>query len=209
MEPTKAKAATRPLRADAQRNRDRLLEAAVELLPQEGSRLSLEGVARRAGVSIATLYRHFPTRESLVLAVHAQEMNDLADWAAELTQDLPADIALQQWLHRLGRYGSTRPGLGDAFRAAALTEEELLEQTYEVTIRALSRLLADAAAAGHTQSDIEAGDVMLALCALWDLPDTPAANAQTERVVGLLLDGLAATRFRGPGNPSGSGAQIR
>lgn len=192
MQPTTTGAAARPLRADAQRNRDRLLEAAVELLPQEGPRLSLEGVARRARVSIATLYRHFPTREALVLAVHHQEMTELARWADELADTLPAEQALTRWLHRLGRYGSTRPGLGEAFRAAALAGEELLDQAYEVTVHALGRLIAGGVDAGHARSDIGAGDVLLALCGVWDLPDTPAANAQTDRVVKLLLDGLAA-----------------
>ncbi|MFF0228015.1 TetR/AcrR family transcriptional regulator [Streptomyces sp. NPDC004629] len=193
MEPTTkaAKAAARPLRADARRNRDQLLEVALALLPQKGSQLSLEAVARQAGVSIATLYRHFPTREALILAVHHQDMTALADEAGELAATLPAEQALQRWLHRLARYGSTRPGLADAFRAAALTGEELLEQTYEVTVQALDRLITGAAAAGHARSDIEGGDVLLALCGVWDLPDTPESHAQTDRVVRLLLDGLA------------------
>ncbi|MFC4562175.1 TetR/AcrR family transcriptional regulator [Nocardiopsis mangrovi] len=194
MEPATTRAAPRPLRADAQRNRDRLLEAAVELLPQEGPHLPLEAVARRARVSIATLYRHFPTRETLVLAVHHQEMTELATWADELATTLPAEVALQRWLYHLGRYGSTRPGLGDAFRAAALAGEELLEQTYKATVDALDGLIAGAAATGHARSDIEAGDVLLALCGVWDLPGTPEANAQTDRVVRLLLDGLASAR---------------
>lgn len=199
MEPTTARAtATRPLRADARRNRARLLEAAVELLPQEGCRLSLEAVARRAEVSIATLYRHFPTREALVLAVHHQEMTELAHWAGELADTMSPEQALRRWLHHLGRYGSTRPGLGEAFRAAALLGEELLEQTYEVTVDALGHLIAGAAATGDVRSDIGAGDVLLALCGVWDLPDTPAANAQADRVVRLLLDGLGAV----PTDPS-------
>ncbi|MDT0267280.1 helix-turn-helix domain-containing protein [Streptomyces sp. DSM 44915] len=191
MERTTARAAVKPLRADARRNRDQLLAAAIALLPQKGSQLSLEAVARRAGVSIATLYRHFPTREALILAVHHQEMTSLADEAGELAATLPAEQALQRWLHRLGRYGSTRPGLGDAFRTAALTGEELLEETYQVTVQALDLLIAGAAAAGHARPDVRGGDVLLALCGVWDLPDTPASRAQTDRVVGLLLDGLA------------------
>lgn len=192
METTKTKAATKPLRADAQRNRDRLLKAAIALLPHKGPHLSLEAVARQAQVSIATLYRHFPTRETLVLAVHHQEMTELAHWADELTTTLPAEQALHRWLHHLGHYGSTRPGLGEAFRAAALTGEELLEQTYEVTVQALDKLITGAADTGHTRTDIQGGDVLLALCGVWDLPDSPTANAQTDRVVTLLLDGLTA-----------------
>src|SRR5699024_8812924 len=97
MESTTTRATVaRPLRADAQRNRDRLLEAAVALLPREGYHLSLEAVARRAEVSIATLYRHFPTREALVLAVHHQAMTELAHWAGELADTMPPEQALQR-----------------------------------------------------------------------------------------------------------------
>lgn len=207
MEPTMTRATvTRPLRADAQRNRDRLLEAAVALLPREGYRLSLEAVARKAEVSIATLYRHFPTREALILAIHHQEMTELAHWAEELTDAMPPEQALERWLYHLGRYGSTRPGLGEAFRAAALMGEELLGQTYEVTVDALGHLIAGAAATGRARSDIEAGDVLLALCGVWDLPDTPAANAQTDRVVKLLMDGLSAVPAD---TPPGSGGVPR
>jgi hypothetical protein len=79
-----------------------------------------------------------------------------------------------------------------------------LEQTYKATVDALNGLITSAAIAGHARSDIEAGDVLLALCGVWDLPDTPESHTQTDRVVQLLLDGLSAVQPPPPPPPSGA-----
>ncbi|MBP2329433.1 AcrR family transcriptional regulator [Kibdelosporangium banguiense] len=180
-----------PLRADAQRNRERLLSAALQLLAESNRQLAMEAVARRAGVSIATLYRHFPTREALFLTIYRHEMQELGRWADELAARLSSSEALAQWLMKMGRYASTRPGMAEAFRAALIDgEQALMEDAYSETTEALGRLLERAAAAGAIRSDIGADDLLLALCGVWELPDTPAGRQQADRVVGLLLDGL-------------------
>ena len=84
---------TRPLRADAQRNRDRLLAVAVRAFSQGGPDVPLDAIAREAGVGIGTLYRHFPTREALVEAAYRTELDKLCDAAPALLTTLPPDLA--------------------------------------------------------------------------------------------------------------------
>ncbi|WP_433521340.1 TetR/AcrR family transcriptional regulator [Nocardia pseudovaccinii] len=183
----------RALRADAQRNYDSLLRAAVQELEEltaPGGQMALEAVARRAGVSIATLYRHFPTREALFLAVYRREMQEFGQWADQLLTQLPPEQALARWLRKIGRYGGTRPGMADAFRAAAAAGEEQMHDAYGETIGGLKRLLRHGVATAAIRGDIHADDVMLALCGVWELPDTPDAHRQSDRVVNLILDGL-------------------
>ncbi|MFC7761604.1 TetR/AcrR family transcriptional regulator [Catellatospora bangladeshensis] len=81
--------APRPLRADAQRNRDRLLEVAAQAFAHDGPQVSLDAVAKQAGVGIGTLYRHFPTREALIEAAYRQELARLCDAVPGLLADLP------------------------------------------------------------------------------------------------------------------------
>ncbi|MCX4681200.1 TetR/AcrR family transcriptional regulator [Streptomyces sp. NBC_01433] len=183
----------RPLRADARRNRDRLLTVATELLADSHGQLSLEAVARRADVGIATLYRHFPTREALVLAVYHHEMEQLGRRAGELLAAHGPDEALARWLGELSLYGTTRPGVADAFRAAAASRDELVHRTYTHITTALTHLLRAAAQTGSTRTDIGADDLLPAVCGAWELPDTPTARQQAGRLVGLLIDGLHVT----------------
>ena len=175
-------------RADALRNRDRLLTAAAPLVRPGGGALSLGQVARDAGVSIATLYRHFPTRESLLLALSRHDALEHSARAAHLLETLPPLEALGRWLQEMGRYGLTRPGMARAFRSAA--SDPLGDEVYRLTVEALDSLMTAAARSGEIREDLGAGDLLLALGGLWDLEDSPAARAQCDRLTGLLVDGL-------------------
>src|SRR5689334_24518261 len=88
---------SRPLRADARRNRDRLLDAAVRAFSQDGPDVTLDAIAKEAGVGIGTLYRHFPTREALVEAAYRNELARLCDAAADLLATMPPEAALRTW----------------------------------------------------------------------------------------------------------------
>ena len=110
-------AETRPLRADAQRNRDRLLEVAVRAFSQDGPDVTLDAIAKDAGVGIGTLYRHFPTREALVEAAYRNELARLCDAVAGPAPDLPPDQAPRCWMDRFVDYMSTKRGMADALRA--------------------------------------------------------------------------------------------
>ncbi|MFF8577257.1 TetR/AcrR family transcriptional regulator [Streptomyces albidoflavus] len=177
-------------RADAQRNRAKLLSAAAPLSRAGGGELPLEQVARDAGVSIATLYRHFPTREALLLALSKGDAATHSARAAHLLETATPLDALGQWLREMGRYGLTRPGMAHAFRSVAA--DHLDDEVYRTTADALATLLEAGRRDGTVRSDLGADDVLLALCGLWDLEDSPEARAQCDRLSGLLLDGLRA-----------------
>src|SRR6185312_1176153 len=104
-------------RADATRNRDRLLQVAREAFAAADGPVSLEGVARAAGVGIGTLYRHFPTREALVEAVYAAELDDVTGSVAGLLERLPPDAALRAWMGRYAGFAAAKRGMVDTLRA--------------------------------------------------------------------------------------------
>lgn len=177
-------------RADGQRNRAKLLEAACAIASAGGEELYLEQVARQAGVSIATLYRHFPSRETLLLEMSQQDAIDYHARAVTLLEDLMPVAALAQWLDEMSRYGLIRPGMATAFRAAA--HDPVGDKVYRTFSEALGSLLAAGQVAGKIRTDLSADDVLLALCGLWDLKDSPETRAQCSRLAGLLVDGLQA-----------------
>src|SRR3954465_13353835 len=116
---------TRKPRADAVRNRERVLEAAKSVFNAGGPEASLEAGARRAGVGIGTLYRHFPTREALFEAVYRREVEQLADLAEQLkTERLPTD-ALRHWLRSNVEFVATKKGMSAALALAAYNSSEL------------------------------------------------------------------------------------
>jgi len=114
----------RPLRADAQRNRDKLLAVATEAFAEEGEDVALETIAARAGVGIGTFYRHFPSRDALVAAAYRHEVNELCATAAGLLRTQPADEAMRAWAARFADYIATKRGMGNALRAAAAPQPQ-------------------------------------------------------------------------------------
>jgi AcrR family transcriptional regulator len=107
------------LRADAQRNRDKLLAAATAAFAETGTDASLEAIAKRAGVGIGTLYRHFPTREALVEAAYRNEVERLCESARELLASHPPDVALAEWMDRFVAYAAAKRGMRSALQAVA------------------------------------------------------------------------------------------
>lgn len=175
-------------RADGQRNKSKLLEAAWRIAVKGGEEIYLDHVAKEAGVSIATLYRHFPTREALLLQMSQQDAIHFRDRAAELLGTRPAVDALGAWLQELSCYGLIRPGMARAFRTAA--NDPVGEEVYRTFVDALDSLLGAGQRERVVRTDLSAEDLVLALCGLWDLKDSPATRAQCARLSGLLLDGL-------------------
>lgn len=175
-------------RADGQRNKAKLLEAACAIASEGGEELYLEHVARQAGVSIATLYRHFPTREALLLEMSQQDAVDYHTRAMTLLEELLPVPALALWLDEMSRYGLVRPGMATAFRAAS--DDPIGDKVYRTFIEALDSLLKAGQVAGKVRTDLSPDDILLALCGLWDLKDSPETRAQCSRLAGLLVDGL-------------------
>jgi AcrR family transcriptional regulator len=181
------------LRADARRNRDRLTEAATALFIEHGVNAPLEEIARRAGVGIGTLYRHFPTRDTLIEVVYRQENEALADAAAKLARELPPDEALARWLQRSLDYMATKRGLGESLLIILRNKPELLvTQQGEGFPQALRRLVDAAVAAGSIRADVEIEDIMQALMGIYAAPASPDWHRRSGRVLDLLMAGLRA-----------------
>ena len=177
-------------RSDARRNRDAVLAAALEALT-ESPDASLNAIARRAGVANATLYRHFPTREELVLAAYRHELSNLVDAARLLlTEEAPID-ALRIWVERLARYAVTKHGLADALRKATSPGRDLSSaETYNAILAALNDLIQANISAGTLRPGLDADDVILALAGLWQLDPAGDWKAQARRIYDLVLDGM-------------------
>jgi AcrR family transcriptional regulator len=180
----------RPLRADAQRNRERLLSAATEAFAAAGDEVALETIAARAGVGIGTLYRHFPNRDALVVAAYQHEVDALCAAAADFLAGQPADEALRAWAERFADYVATKRGMGNALRSAASSASPLFAQTRERILGALQLLLDAGAASGTLRRDVDPKDVMRVINGIWYLPDGPEWRADVGRMLDLVIDGL-------------------
>jgi AcrR family transcriptional regulator len=177
------------LRADARRNRDAILAAASEALA-ESADVSMNAIAKRAGVGNATLHRNFPTREMLVLEVYRHEVELLVLSASELLATQSAMEALGLWVDRLAQYAMTKKGLAGALQAAAYSEQEHYAETYEPVLAALTALLRAAELDGFLQADVDPSDVLLALAGLWQLNPSGDWQAQARRLYGIVLGGI-------------------
>ena len=181
--------ARRP-RRDASRNRDRLLAAAKTVFSAGGPAASLEAVAREAGLGIGTLYRHFPTRESLFEAVYRREVEQLAELADTLEAEAPPVEALRRWLHANVEFVATKKGMAAALELAARGPSDLTAYSSDLLTRAVGRLLARAVAAGAIRADIGAADLLRALVGMCYLHDEPGWQASVLRLLDALVDGM-------------------
>jgi len=179
-------------RADAKRNRERLLAAARDLIAEQGMTASMEAVARRAGLGIGTLYRHFPTREALVEALYREEHTALLAAADDLAARLPPDEALAQWLQRCLDYFVTKRGLGDSLHQLFQARPDLLAAVQSGFPSTVTRLLAAAVAQGSIRADAEPEDILHALGGIYAVPAGPDWRRRAGRIVELLMDGLRA-----------------
>ena len=181
---------TRLQRSDARRNRNAILVAALAALT-ESPDASLNAIAKRAGVANATLYRHFATREELVLATYQHEVQRLVDAAGFLLQEEAPIDALRSWVERLARYAVTKHGLADALRKATTPGSDLSStETYGAIVAALDRLLQANVSAGTLRPGLDADDVILALAGLWQLDPASDWKAQAQRIYDIVLSGI-------------------
>src|ERR1700676_3540262 len=182
--------APKRLRVDARRNRDKLIETAAAAFAEHGVDASLEDIARRAGVGIGTLYRHFPTREHLVEVVYRREVEGLCAAADELARQHPPDIALEQWMQRFVDYIATKRGLAKSLRILLTTNSTLFSDMSGRVTLALRRLVEAGVANGSIRGDIDSADVLQALSGIYSAPDTKDWRDRSRRLVALLMDGL-------------------
>ena len=180
----------RPLRADAQRNRDRLLEVAVRAFSQDGPDVTLDAIAKEAGVGIGTLYRHFPTREALIDAAYRNELARLCDSAGDLLREMAPDKALRAWMDRFIDYMGTKRGMGDALRALIASGGDPFSESRGRLTDAITTLLRAGAAAGTVRPDVGPDDVLISLSGVSLATTDPDRRDQAGRLLDLLMDGL-------------------
>lgn len=179
-------------RSDALRNRDRLIETAKDVLGKGGPEASLEAVARQAGVGIGTLYRHFPTRQTLFDAVFSKDMEQLVETAEGLVDANDPVEALRSWLHANVALVETKRGLLGAL-AIAMTEES--KKTYADQFNrvstAVDRLLKRAADAGLIRRDVTGDDLLQTMYALcYAREPGPTWRPQVLRLLDIFIEGL-------------------
>lgn len=174
------------MRADARRNYQRLLAAAGEAFAERGADdVSLEEIARRAGVGIGTLYRHFPTRQALLEAVYRDQVDALEVLVAELLQSDSPGAALAEWLAALMAFGKAKRSL-----TAGMLDSELLSSCREVLHDATDALLARAQEAGAVRAGVQGVDVIRLTHAVSLAADMGQDPGQADRMLALVLGGV-------------------
>jgi AcrR family transcriptional regulator len=182
---------TRPKRADARRNYDKVLAAAGEAFAEGGESTALEEIARRAGVGIGTLYRHFPSRQALVEALYVDEVGEVCRSAAGLDDAEPWE-ALNAWFESLIAYVATKRALAHELLNYLDRDAQLFKVCRASLFESGEPLLKRAQEAGVVRPDVTIGEVIQMVMGIAKIPATDAA--QVEHILRVALDGL---RYRG------------
>ena len=177
-------------RADAARNRNHLLAVATRVFVSADTEPSMRAIAREAGVGIGTLYRHFPTRKSLVDAVYRDQVALLTDGARELLAQLPPPAALRRWMDLFGDWIATKNGMLDTLLAMIESGEIAHAQTRTDLLAAIDELLDAGRAAGDLRADVTAEDVADSLIGIFTVAHPPEHEAKAARLLNILMDGL-------------------
>jgi AcrR family transcriptional regulator len=194
----------RPLRADARRKRDAILSAAVDVFSERGVDIALDDVARRAGVGIATLYRHFPSREALITGAYIREIDLLCDGVEDLLATMPANEAIVAWMQRFVGYVAGKPGMALALKSIVVaTDAAALQASHDRIYAALGQFLDAGQRDGIIRGDASPEDLANALSGISLANSQPGTQERANRIIALLVDGLrysttGTTRTRRP-----------
>ena len=175
------------MRADAQRNRERILAVSYAAFAED-PKVSLTAIAKLAGVGVGTLYRHFPTRENLILAVYQQEVQSLVDAVRDILDEYPPLDALRVWFLRLADFVRVKHGLGDALQTAAA--QNVIGESYTPVIEAIRALLQACVNAAVVRPGIEPADVLMLMGFLWSIEPGDGGEERARRVLDLAISGL-------------------
>lgn len=186
---TPADPGERPVRRDARRNRDKLIATARSVFAAAEGPVTLEAIAREAGVGIGTLYRHFPAREDLVDAVYAAELDDVAASVPALLDRHPADVALRAWTGRYATFVATKRGMMETLHGS-LASGRVAPPSRERVTAAIATILARGAEAGTLRGDVAADDVTAMLVGVFAAIMGGGPREQTDRLLDLLTDAL-------------------
>jgi len=191
------KAEQRPARkprADALRNRERLVDAAKAAFADVGADVSLEEIARRAGVGIGTLYRHFPMRDAILAAVYRREVQQMADAAARLQISETPGEGLHEWMRLFVDYIATKKVIAPALGSAGGGVGEIYAASGLRIIDAITLLVDRARAAGDIRADADPADILRALIGFTYGATGPGWEASARRLIDILMDGLRTPR---------------
>jgi len=188
----KVKKVAKP-RADALRNRERILEVAKEAFTRQGAQISLDDVARQAGVGPGTLYRHFPTRDALLEAVYRTEVERLAAAAKTLSAKKPPIQALEAWMLLFVDYIATKQLIAPALNSLIGGPSQLYAASTTQITGAIETLVSRAIASGDIRSDLDALDLLRALIGVSNVASVPDWPASAKRLVHILIAGSRPT----------------
>jgi AcrR family transcriptional regulator len=176
-------------RADAQRNRARILEVAKQEFTRSGANTSLEEIAKQAGVGPGTLYRHFPTREELLQAVYQSEVEKLAAAARKFAQTMPPTEALRAWLLLFVDAIATKQIIAPALNALIGDPKKVFEASYAQIHDAIRALVKRAVKSGDIRKDLDPIDLLRALVGVANVATSPDWQQSARRLVDILVIG--------------------
>jgi AcrR family transcriptional regulator len=177
-------------RADATKNRERIVVEARKLFSTASKAASLEAIAEAAGVGIGTLYRHFPTKEALVEAVYRCELDALDLEADDLLSSHPSFDAMRRWMNRYARFVATKHAMHDALRIALTPRSGTVSEIRSRINETIGRFLAVGSRDGSIRDDVRPDDVTLTLAGVVFAATASADHDQVDRVLDLLMAGL-------------------
>jgi AcrR family transcriptional regulator len=182
--------AVRKPRADAERNRVRLLETAKAAFAEKGSAASLDEIARIAGVGAGTLYRHFPTRDALVAAVYRNETEQLVAAAGRLVETHPPVTALREWLLLFVDYIATKHGMSEVLNSIVGGTSDLYSAATAQMTQAIAQLVDRAVASGDIRLDLDPLDLLRALAGVANIGLGPDGERAAKQMVDILIAGV-------------------
>jgi AcrR family transcriptional regulator len=180
----------RPMRADAQRNREKLLEAAESVFASQGIAVPIDEIARAAGVGAGTVYRHFPTKEALFEAIVMNRLERLVETARELSESDDPGAALFDFLDELGEQIATKRDLSDALANAGVDIKEHAAYLADEMRKYLDLMLERAQQAGAVRTDISCPDVFALVVGTCKASDSGIDGAARVRMLKVVCDGL-------------------
>lgn len=181
----------RPLRADALRNRARILAAAEEVFALEGVGVPIDTVAERAGVGVGTLYRHFPTKEALFEAIVLERLQALLVTARSYGQDLEPGVAIYSFLHEFGHQAAAKKDLMEAISSAGIDIKSKCQDTIEEIMGCVDELRRSAVATGSIRSDVSAEDIVTLVVGTCQSGGKPGVDEdRIDRMISIVCDGL-------------------
>ena len=181
-------------RADAQRNRERILEVAKQAFTRSGADTSLDDVAKQAGVGPGTLYRHFPTREELLKAVYRNELENLATAEEKFAETMPPVEALRAWLLLFVDAVAAKQIIAPALNTLVGDHKKVFEASYAQMHEAIRRLVKRAVKSGDIRKDLDPMDLLRALVGVANVASSPDSQQSARRLVDILLSGSQAIK---------------